>query len=121
MSTETNSRRMGTEFNIGDRVRVKATAVVRKEWRGAGREDRKIKRRVLREPFEATVTGETFRREGFTQYNGDDGTCFTPGRAVLVVLVRTLKRRRELDVFPEDLELVRKVRRTNCKEIEDSP
>lgn len=97
-------------FNIGDRVRVRARAEVRKEWCGQGYltrgEDRKIKRRVLREPFEATVTGETHRREGFTAYNGEDGCSFTPGKAVRVILVRTDMRRREIDVFPDDLYVI---------------
>lgn len=97
------------KFNIGDRVRVKAVVEVRKEWERSYMrtgEWRKIKRRILREPIEATVTGETHRREGFTAYHGEDGCCFTPGKAIRVILVRTDARRREIDVFPDDLTVI---------------
>jgi hypothetical protein len=91
--------------NIGDVVTVNAVAQVRKTY-DKGTETREIVRRTCK-PFQAVITGETHRREGCTNYWYEDGGReFIPSKAKRVILVRVHPRRREIDVFPEDIEVI---------------
>jgi len=94
---------MNNQYSIGTRVWVSATVYPVKSGN-----TRMLKRHEYKKPFQAVVTGMTYKLEGVVKggYYGDDPPWFQSHGGKKVYCVRRGMMNKEIHVFPEDLKLL---------------